>query len=146
MTVKDLLNVLDVHNARTISIIWNDKIVWEGEDITDIPQTLLGCEVGRVLPQAEADYDDGFELVEDVDKKSVLLKVYEKGVGSKHFSKHFTVSILYNYSLFVVKTEVDINGVEFENEVQFTLDVYPSVEDKIKNTIKVISDLSNGYF
>lgn len=43
MTVRDLLNVLDVHNARTISIIWNDKIVWEGEDITDIPQTLLGC-------------------------------------------------------------------------------------------------------
>lgn len=34
MTVRDLLNVLDVHNARTISIIWNDKIVWEGEDNT----------------------------------------------------------------------------------------------------------------
>lgn len=64
MTVKDLLNVLDVHNARTIFIIWNDKIVWEGEDITDIPQTLLGCEVGRVLPQAEADYDDGFTYIE----------------------------------------------------------------------------------
>lgn len=30
MTVRDLLNVLDVHNARTISIIWNDKIVWAG--------------------------------------------------------------------------------------------------------------------
>lgn len=42
MTVKDLLNILDAHNARTISIIWNDKIMWEGEDITDIPQTLLG--------------------------------------------------------------------------------------------------------
>lgn len=64
MTVRDLLNVLDVHNARTISIIWNDKIVREGEDITDIPQTLLGCEVGRVLPQAEADYDDGFTHIE----------------------------------------------------------------------------------
>jgi hypothetical protein len=63
MTVKDLLNVLDVHNARTISIIWNDKIVWEGEDITDIPQALLGCEVGRVLPQAEADYDDCFTYI-----------------------------------------------------------------------------------
>ena len=34
MTVKDLLIFLDVHNACTISIIWNDKIVWEGEDIT----------------------------------------------------------------------------------------------------------------
>ena len=90
--------------------------------------------------------EDGFELVEDVDKKSVLLKVYEKGSGSKHFSKHFTVSILYNYSQFVVKTEVDINGVVFENEVQFTLDVYPSVEDKIKSTIKVISDLSVASF
>lgn len=64
MTVRDLLNVLDVHNARTISIIWNDKIVWEGEDITDIPQALLGCEVGRVLHQAEADYDDGFTYIE----------------------------------------------------------------------------------
>lgn len=64
MTVRDLLNVLDVHNARTISIIWNDKIVWEGEDITDIPQTLLGCEVGRALPQAGADYDDGFTYIE----------------------------------------------------------------------------------
>lgn len=95
-----------------------------------------------IVREAEKLLEDGFELVEDVDKKSVLLKVYEKGVGSKHF----TVSILYNYSLFVVKTEVDINGVEFENEVQFTLDVYPSVEDKIKDTIKVISDLSNGYF
>lgn len=64
MTVKDLLIFLDVHNVCTISIIWNDKIVWEGEDITDIPQTLLGCEVGRVLPQAEADYDDGFTYIE----------------------------------------------------------------------------------
>ena len=100
-----------------------------------------------IVKEAEILLEDGFELVEDVDKKSVLLKVYEKGVGSKRFGdKHFTVSILYNYSLFVVKTEVDINGVAFENEVQFSLDVYPSVEDKIKDTIKVISDLSNGYF
>lgn len=37
--------------------------MWEGEDITDIPQTLLGCEVGRVLPQAEADYDDCFTYI-----------------------------------------------------------------------------------
>lgn len=99
-----------------------------------------------IVKEAEILLEDGFELVEDVDKKSVLLKVYEKGVGSKHFSKHFTVSILYNYSLFVVKTEVGINGVVFENEVQFTLDVYPSVEDKIKDTIKVISDLSVASF
>ena len=99
-----------------------------------------------IVRKAEILLKDGFELVEDVDKKSVLLKVYEKGVGSKHFSKHFTVSILYDHLLFMVKTKVDINGVVLENKIQFTYNTYPSVEDKIKDTIKVISDLSNGYF
>lgn len=91
--------------------------------------------------------EDGFELVEDVDKKTTLLKVYEKGVGSKRFGdKQFTVSVLYDHSLFIVKTKVDINGVVLENKIQFTYNAYPSVEDKIKDTVKVISDLSNGYF
>ena len=57
-------------------------------------------------------------------KKSVLLKVYKKGVGSKNCSQYFTVSVLCNYTLFVVKAEVDINGLELENEIQFTLDSY----------------------
>ena len=90
-----------------------------------------------IVRKAEILLEDGFELVEDVDKK---------GVGSKHFSKHFTVSILYDHLLFMVKTKVDINGVVLENKIQFTYNTYPSVEDKIKDTIKVISDLSNGYF
>lgn len=38
-----------------------------------------------IVRKAEILLEDGFELVEDVDKKSVLLKVYEKGVGSKHY-------------------------------------------------------------
>ena len=96
----------------------------------------------KLNKEAEVLLENGFELVTDYSEMRLSTKVYEKHVGSKHF----TVSILYNYSLFVVKTEVDINGVVFENEVQFTLDVYPSVEDKIKNTIKVISDLSNASF
>lgn len=100
----------------------------------------------KVVKEADTLLEDGFELVEDVDKKSVLLKVYKRGVGSKNCSQYFTVSVLCNYTLFVVKAEVDINGLELENEIQFTLDSYPSVEDKIKNSIKVISDWSNGYF
>ena len=44
----------------------------------------------------------------------------------------------------MVKTKLDTNGLGLENKIKFTLDSYPSVEDKIKEAIKVISDLSNG--
>lgn len=44
----------------------------------------------------------------------------------------------------MVKTKLNTNGLGLENKIKFTLDSYPSVEIKIKEVIKAISDLSNG--
>lgn len=44
----------------------------------------------------------------------------------------------------MVKTRLDTNGLGLENKIKFTLDSYPSVEIKIKEAIKTMTELSNG--
>lgn len=94
----------------------------------------------KLNKEAEVLLENGFELVTDYSEVKLSAKVYEKHVGSKHF----VVSVSREGAFFMVKTKVDINGVVLENKIKFTLDSYPSVEIKIKEVIKAISDLSNG--
>ena len=96
----------------------------------------------KLNKEAEVLLENGFELVTDYNEVRMCAKVYEKHIGSKHF----VVSVLREGAFFMVKTKLDTNGLGLENKIKFILDFYPSVEDKIKDTIKVISDLSNGYF
>lgn len=96
----------------------------------------------KLNKEVEVLLENGFELVTNYSEVRLSAKVYEKHVGSKHF----VVSVSREGAFFMVKTKLDTNGLGLENKIKFTLDSYPSVEDKIKDTIKVISDLSNGYF
>lgn len=97
----------------------------------------------KLNKEAEVLLENGFALVTDYSEVRLSAKVYEKHVGSKHF----VVSVSREGAFFMVKTRLDTlntNGLGLENKIKFTLDSYPSVESKIKEAIKVISDLSNG--
>lgn len=97
----------------------------------------------KLNKEAEVLLENGFELVTNYSEVRLSAKVYEKHVGSKHF----VVSVSREGAFFMVKTRLDIlntDGLGLENKIKFTLDSYPSVESKIKEAIKVISDLSNG--
>lgn len=94
----------------------------------------------KLNKEAEVLLENGFELVTDYSEVRLSAKVYEKHIGSKHF----VVSVSREGAFFMVKTKLDTNGLGLENKIKFTLDSYPSVEIKIKEAIKVISDLSNG--
>lgn len=94
----------------------------------------------KLNKEAEVLLENGFELVTNYSEVKLSAKVYEKHVGSKHF----VVSVLREGAFFMVKTKLDTNGLGLENKIKFTLDSYPSVKSKVKEAIKVISDLSNG--
>lgn len=94
----------------------------------------------KLNKEAEVSLENGFELVTDYSEVRLSAKVYEKHVGSKHF----VISVSREGAFFMVKTKLDTNGLGLENKIKFTLDSYPSVEIKVKEAIKVISDLSNG--
>lgn len=94
----------------------------------------------KLNKEAEVLLENGFELVTDYSEVRLSANVYEKHTGSKHF----VVSISHEGAFFMVKTKLNINGLGLENKIKFTLDSYPSVEIKIKEVIKAISDLSNG--
>lgn len=94
----------------------------------------------KLNKEAEILLEKGFELVTDYNEARISAKVYEKMVGSKRF----IVSISREGSFFMVKTRVDINKLGLENEIKFTLETYSIVEDKTKEAIKTIIELSNG--
>lgn len=96
----------------------------------------------KVNKEAEVLLENGFELVTDYNEARLSAKVYEKMVGSKRF----IVYVSREGSFFMVKTRVDINKLGLENKIKFTLETYSIVEDKTKEAIKAISDLSNASF
>lgn len=94
----------------------------------------------KLNKEAEVSLENGFELVTDYSEVRLSTKVYEKHIGSKHF----VISVLREGAFFMVKTKLDTNGLGLENKIKFTLDSYPSVEIKIKEAIKTMTELSNG--
>lgn len=94
----------------------------------------------KLNKEAKVLLENDFELVTDYGEVRLSANVYEKHTGSKHF----VVSISREGAFFMVKTKLDTNGLGLENKIKFTLDSYSSVESKVKEAIKVISDLSNG--
>lgn len=94
----------------------------------------------KVNREAEVLLENGFELVTDYNETRLSAKVYEKHVGSKHF----VVSVSREGAFFVVKTKVDINKLGLENKIRFVLESHSIVEDKIKEAIKTMTELSNG--
>lgn len=96
----------------------------------------------KLNKEAEVLLENGFELVTDYNEARMSAKIYEKMVGSKRFIAY----VSREGAFFMVKTKLDTNGLGLENKIKFTLDSYPSVDIKIKEVIKAISDLSNGYF
>lgn len=94
----------------------------------------------KVNKEAEVLLENGFELVTDYNEARISAKVYEKHVGSKHF----VVSVSREGAFFMVKTKVDINKLGLENKIKFALESHSIVEDKIKEAIKTMIELSNG--
>lgn len=94
----------------------------------------------KLNKEVEVLLENGFELVTNYSEVRLSAKVYEKHVGSKHF----VVSVSREGAFFMVKTKLDTNGLGLENKIKFTLDLYPSVEIKIKEAIKTMIELSNG--